>query len=296
MTTTTKIFVILVCFFAFVFTPMAIQFAARTYNWKALAEDYQNNAKTALASERSAKAIAASEIQYYKSLRDDEQKRVLDAQQRIGEDERKIDTLTQERDQLARSRDMLETQLGVLTAEMKVKSKHNDELGDAKEKALARERDLQATSTWLTDQLNLKRAEADVLKQQLNQKLQEMVACREENDQLRKSTNIGRAGEPLTNSPSPSVEAASPAASSPIQGIVTEIKGNLAMIDVGSASGLKPDMVMVITRNGFKEYIADLKITGDVSPNEAVGEIIAVSGKQVRKNDTVLDERSFNTR
>ena len=47
MTTVTKIFVILVCLFAFIFTPMAIQFAARSYKWRDLAQQYQDSAETA---------------------------------------------------------------------------------------------------------------------------------------------------------------------------------------------------------------------------------------------------------
>jgi len=38
VSTTTKIFIVLVCLFAFLFTPMTIQFVARTHNWRKLAE------------------------------------------------------------------------------------------------------------------------------------------------------------------------------------------------------------------------------------------------------------------
>ena len=296
MTTTTKIFIVLVCLFAFIFTPVAIVFASRTYNWKALAENYQHDAQAAEAAARSAKAIGASEIEYYRSLRDQEQKRALEAQQKITELEQKLAATTAARDELDRKQDLLQTQNTVLAGELKVQSTHNKELGDAREKALAHQRELQGTNAWLTDRVQKLQAESDVLKQQLNQKLQEIASFREENDQLRRSLNLGRAGEIATATSNPAAEPISPSASSPVQGSVTEVRGGLATVDVGSASGLQPGMTMVVTRNNFREYVGDLKITKEVTPNQAVGQVVAASGKQVRPGDTVMDERSFNAR
>jgi hypothetical protein len=296
LTTTTKIFIVLVCLFAFIFTPVAIVFASRTYNWKSLAENYQHNAQTAEAAARSAKAIGASEVEYYRSLRDQDQQRALSAQQKSTELEQKLAGVTAQRDELDRKQDMLQTQNTVLADELKVQSTHNKELTDTREKALAHQRELQGTNAWLTDRVQKLQAESDVLKQQLNQRLQEIAAFREENDQLRRSMNLGKAGEVVTATSGPSAEPMTPSASSPVQGSVTEIRGGLATVDVGSASGIQPGMTMVVTRDNFREYVGDLKITKDITPNQAVGQVVTAGGKQVRPGDTVLDERSFNAR
>jgi hypothetical protein len=72
------------------------------------------------------------------------------------------------------------------------------------------------------------------------------------------------------------------------------VQGNLATVDVGSSSGVREGMTMVVTRDG--EYVCDLVITSEVSPNEAVGEVRREQGKRIRPDDTVMDEATFNAR
>lgn len=293
MTTVTKIFVILVCLFAFIFTPMAISFAARTYDWKAIAEQRLSTAQTAEARARSEASLRDAQKTQYDGLLAKASERVLFGEQRIAELQRQIDALTQQRDQLARSEESWRTSAGLLTAELAVRSKHNQELEGSREKCLARERELQATNVWLKDQLQARSTELEVVTQQLRQRQQEIVAYRDENERLRKAQGLGRAGEIMTAGPSPSVEATTPATSSPIQGRVTEVRGKDASIDVGNASGLKEGMTMVVLRNN--NYIGDLKITS-TTPNEAVGEVRSAGDRQVKAGDAVLDEVTFNSR
>ncbi len=293
MTTTTKIFVILVCLFAFIFTPMAIQFAAQQESWKDHAKTFRQNAEVAFARETSLKSVLdAREADWQRRFAED-QRRLQQEQQRAAGLERQIAALTQERDQLARSREMLETQAGILTAEVAVKGKHNEELTDTKEKALDRERQLQTANAWLTDQLQQRRAEIDVLKQQLNQRQQEMIACRQENEDMRRSLNLGKAAEPLTGAPSSTVEPLTTVTRARITGKVKQVQGERVSIDVGSSSGVKEGMRMIITRNG--NYIGDIKIT-KTSPGEAIGQIalLGAEGRQIRPGDDVIDETTFN--
>ena len=292
MTTTTKIFVILVCLFAFIFTPLAIQFAAQKHNWRELANDYRSDLEIAYANERSVMAIAASEIERHKALRDKQYDSLLALQQEAAQLERQIADLTQERDQSNRSRDDWETSARLLTAEMAVKTRHNQELNDAKEKALARERELQARNLQLNDRVKELSAQLVVVTQQLNQKLQEIVAYREENKQLRHESGLGLGRGPLIGSPAPSAQAKTPAASSPIYGTVTRVEGSLATLDVGSASGLSEGSEMVVLRNN--DWICDLRITSQITPQEAVGEVmVGAEDKQIRSGDQVQDVLSF---
>ncbi|UCD28060.1 MAG: hypothetical protein JSV03_13325 [Planctomycetota bacterium] len=293
MTTITKIFVILVCLFAFIFTPVAVYFAGTTYDWKELAEQYRELAQTALAREMNALAVTASEIQHYKSLRDQEHNRLMEARQKIDNLDRKINTMIQERDQLNRSRDNWETSARLLTAELAVLNNHNQELTKTKEKMLADERVLRADNNWLTGQNKDHEATIEILNQKLYQLKERIAYQAEENEKLRNQLNLGRAdSEPLTT-PTPSAKSVTPAAPSPIYGRVIEVRGRMASIDVGSASGVQEGTTMIVMRGS--KYICDLKITS-VTPNEAVGEIGLTGGDLIRVNDQVVDLDSFQSR
>ena len=249
MTTTTKIFVILVCLLSFLLTPLVISYAAQKENWRKLANDFRNELNIAYASQQSALAILGAETDRFTSLQKREQDRYLDLQQQYAQLQRQMGDLALERDQLARSRDDWETSARLLTAEMTVKTRHNQELTEGKESALARERELQARNLQLADRV--KELDAQV----------------------------------------PTAQPAAPAATSPIRGTVTRVQGSLATIDVGSTSGVRADMVMVVLRDGA--YVCDLLITSQVTPTEAVGKVIVETDKRIRPGDKVEDAASF---
>lgn len=294
MTTITKIFVILVCLFAFIFTPLAIQFAAQTHNWRELAMSFRDDAETALAQARSAVAVGASTVEHYKALQDREHERVIAHQQRIAELEREFGGLQQEHDRLARSRARWESSAQLLAGEMAVKSDHNRELLEERKQILADHHKLQARNVQLNDRVRELSANLVVIAQQLKQKNEELVAVRAENAQFREAMNVGAAARTMTSTPTPSVKAITPPAPSPIHGEVTAVRGNLATIDVGSASGLKEGTEMVVYRGA--DYIGDL-VVESVRPNEAEGRItLEWEGKRVRVNDLVVDAVTFTNR
>jgi hypothetical protein len=245
----------------------------------------------AYASQQSALAILGAETDRFAGLQKREQDRYLDLQQQYAQLQQQMGDLTLVRDQLARSRDDWETSARLLTAEMTVKTKHNQELTDAKESALARERDLQARNIQLADRVKELDAQLVVVTQQLRQKIQEVEMVHQENAEFRQATGLGQAATPLTAVPTPSAQAAAPAATSPIRGTVTRVQGLLATIDVGSTSGIRPDMVMVVLRDGA--YVCDLQITSQVTPTEAVGKVVVETDKRIRQGDKVEDAASF---
>lgn len=293
MTTITKIFVILVCLFAFIFTPLAVSFAARSNNWRKLSEDYASALEVANAHERSALAIAASEIERYKAMwkKENEQCQVLRSE--YSKLNKEKDDLTLKHDDLARSRAAWETSAGLLAAEMAVKSKHNEELGKAKEDALSRERELRVRNLELSDRVKELSAQQVVLTQQLNQKIQEITAYRDENKRLREGSVLS-AASPMAVPPTPTAQPTGPALrASPILGKVRAIRGTLATIDVGSSSGVQAGMRMVVLRDG--DWVCDLEITSQVLPTEAVGEIrLQAENKRIREGDIVEDAESFS--
>lgn len=294
MTTTAKVFVVLVCLFAFIFTPMAIQFAARTHNWRQTALDYRDLAESAYANERSVLAIAAAEIERYKKLRDEQRELLLDTQQSFDELQREMAALQEDYETLKSTRDSLQRSVALLTSQMEIESKQNAELAQAKEAALERERTLRMKEIALTKRINELTADLVVRSQQLKQKLAELSVYRDENEELRRALKIGSPGEVSVAGPTPLARAAAPVATSPIMGQITRVDGRRATINVGSASGVRPGMVMVVMRGD--DYIADLEITEDITPNEAVGMIMHERDRRVRAFDQVIDEASLERR
>jgi len=292
LTTTTKIFVILVCLFAFIFTPLAISFAARTHNWRALANDYRSELEIAHANEITAMAIAASEIERHKAQQNKQYESFLALEDKAKQLENQVADLTQQNDELNRSRDSWETSAQLLASEMAVKTSHNEALNKAKEDGLSRERELQARNLQLNDRVKELSAQVVIITQQLNQKLQEIVAYREENKQLRSEMGFGQARGPLVATATPSAQALTAALTSPVFGTITRVEGSLATVDVGSASGLKEGNQMVVVRDD--DWICDLRITSQITPQEAVGEVLlSAKDKRIRPGDKVQDVASF---
>ena len=289
MTTVTKIFVVLVCLFAFVFTPMVIQFAARTHDWKTLAGNLADDAETAIAHEGSTLAIAASTVEHLKARLERQTDLTGKAQLRIRELEEEKTKLTGQIQTLEGSKGSWENAASALSAELQVINTHNQELIKENNRLAQSELDLNSQNIRLQDRIEELTAKTIIFAQQLKQRVEELAHAREENRSLREAQGPGLAatGEfPGTATPS-----AAPAPKQ-IRGTViqTHDAQGLVSIDVGGASGIVKDMTMVVIRGG--EYICDLIIT-DVSDTEAVGRVDSGAQKKVRADDMVIDAGSF---
>jgi len=294
LTTTTKIFVILVCVLTFIFTPLVISYAAQKENWRQLANDYREELNIAYANERSVMAIAAAETLRLKALQDRQRLQLVDLQQRIAELQDQLASLTRQRDQLALSEDDFQKAARLLTAEMAIKTRHNEQLNAAREQALQRERELRMRNLQLVDAIKEADAKIVVLNQQLRQKIEELAYYRQENEKLRAATGVGMAEPPLTAVPAAPAKATTPVPAAPIRGTVTRVEGALATVDVGSAAGVRKGMRMVVLRDN--SYVCDLEITDAVTPTEAVGRILLERDKRIRPGDKVEDAASFAQR
>lgn len=294
MTTTTKIFVILVCVLTFIFTPLVIAYAAQKENWRQLANDYREELNIAYANERSIMAIAASETQRYKALLDQQRVQMADLRQQVVNLQDELAQVTRQRDQLALSEDDFAKSARLLTAQMAITTEHNEKLNAARERALAQERELRIRNLQLADAMKEANAKIVVLNQQLRQKVEELAFFRQENERLRAMTGVGMAEAPLTAAPTPAAEPVTPVTAAPIRGTVTRVEGPLATIDVGSAAGLREGMRMVVLRDNA--YVCDLEITDAVNPTEAVGRVLLERNRRIRPGDTVEDAASFAQR
>ena len=294
MTTTTKIFVILVCLFAFIFTPMAIQFAAFSNDWRTLAMDYRDKAELYAAAQRNAYATMVSQNALFKSQRDDAYNLLEKAQRQLADLEKERDGDVRKIAKLERSEHSLQAATERLSAEMAIINTLNQELLDGKDELTRSEQEMRSRSHQLSDRVKELSTEIVVLKQQLYQAQEVAEFHSKENEQLRKSRQLPPRGDLLTGGLEAQAKPETPAGWVEIRGTVVEVDGNRATISVGSTSGLKPDMTMVVVRNS--EYICDLVVTNEITPTEAVAMIQLTGGKRIRRDDTIIDEHSFNSR
>lgn len=294
MTTLTKIFVVLVCLFAFIFTPLAISFAARTHDWKAAAESLMENIESAKARERSTLATAAAAIAHQKDLLSQERDRVANLQGQITGLETNVQTLKLRLEEAESKRDNWENSAQTLSAELKVINAHIQALIEENQRLTRSELDLQTRNTRLREWVAEQDAKVVILSKQLARLQEELSQCRVENEELRKGGMLGGIPRPGIESPTPGAEGVRPAVSGPIQAQVVSVNRNrgLASIDVGSSAGVVPGMVMVVTRG--EHYICDLVITEDIAATEAVGTVRSEGAQQIRAGDLATDLRSFN--
>jgi acetyl/propionyl-CoA carboxylase alpha subunit len=290
VSTTTKIFIVLVCLFAFLFTPMTIQFVARTHNWRKLAETYQD---IALSSQVHNRNVIALTFAQKEELNDELEK--IRATQRRWEDEN-----TKLRQDLAQlnaayatldlDKVNLDTRNSLLAASVKVKSDENGVLTRNNSELRTRNDRLMTENVELNDRVKELSAQLLIREQKLRMQEEENLAIRQENERLRETGKVVPSTTPGPVGPAPKVEPMGPAATSPIRGKITDVQGNSAEVDVGAADGVKKGMVFVVMREG--KYLGDLRIEV-IEPRSSVGTLELTGQGEIKKGDDVRDKASM---
>ena len=288
MSMLTKVFVVLLSVFSIAFTSMAVAFVARTANWRETAEKYKEHAQVADTNLRHAHAAHAAEIA---TLRDDSR----ELQRRIGDLEVQLQgartEVAQVRADLAQAQSEKSSVEAInrgLLAQLQVADTARSEYQRQRNSIEQRNIELERRGVDLNDRVNELTAQLAVLLEQKRQYEQQINILRTENQKL--SQAHGAAGRPITfESPegaaTPGVTAITPVSASAIRGRVQEVEGELITLTVGSADGVRKDMVFVIHRNG--NYVGDVKISA-VEPNRAAGRLVRSAGTP-SVNDLVTD-------
>jgi hypothetical protein len=289
VSTTTKIFIVLVCLFAFLFTPMTIQFVARTHNWRKLAETYQDIALSSQVHNRNVIALSFAE----KEALNDELEKMRATQRKWEDDNTKLKQELAQLNSSYATLDLdklnLDTRNSLLTATVKVKSDENQVLVDNNSKLRANNDDLMTKNIELNDRVKELSAELLIREQKLRMQEEENLAMRQENERLREGKPVAP-NAPGPVGPAPAVEPAGPAATSPIRGQITDVQGNSAEVDIGAADGVKKGMVFVVMREG--KYLGDLRIEV-VEPRTSVGTLELTGQGDIKKSDSVRDKASM---
>jgi hypothetical protein len=85
------------------------------------------------------------------------------------------------------------------------------------------------------------------------------------------------------------VVALTPSAPAPIRGHVIEVSGDLVTLSVGSADGVRKDMVFIVFRDD--QYVCDVKVSM-IDPNQAAGRMVQ-SAQPPKVGDEATDALRF---
>lgn len=294
MSTLTKVFTVLLVVLSIVFTVMTISVVAQTARWKDNAEKYEENARIADTNLRQMIAASAAELA---TARDT----IKSHLGKVGELETQMQANSAE---LARLRtDLAKVEAEKSSAEAmnrglltQVEAARSGETEYRKQLAGIEKRniELERRNIDLNDRVNEQTAQIDVLVEQKRQYEQQLNILKEELERGSRQASRPGAGasmESPTGAAMQNVTALTPGGPTAIRGNVLEVSDNLVTISVGSADGVKKDMVFVIHRND--QYVGDVKIS-DVTPNRAAGKLVRTTGTPA-KGDQVTDALAMHT-
>lgn len=289
MSTLTKVFIVLLVLFSIAFTSMTVSIVAQTTNWKDTALKFQEQAKISETNLRH--EIAASAAQLATAL--DEARANLEV---IGRLDAEIEKVRQDKarlqSELAKAdseKSGVEAMNHGLFAQFQMAKAEVDELRKQRGELERRTIDRERRNIDLNDRVNELTEQVDVLLEQKRHFEQQIHILRQESYRMAGGSAMNTFEEPEGRA-LPRVEALTPVAARAIRGHVLEIIGNLLTVSVGSADGVKKDMIFVIHR--ADQYVGDLKITV-VDPNQSAGRI-TLSAAAPQVGDKIADQASLN--
>jgi len=183
----------------------------------------------------------------------------------------------------------LEEQLGMNNAQLNREQEFNRKLSGRNAELERRNIDLNDRVKELTTALAMANTQVRALQQQIGGEAQPS------------RPGPGAAAPPPSGAPAvveafkPSVQPVG-AATAPIRGTITSVRGNVAGLSVGSADGVAAGMRFVIYRGGGanSQYVGTLEITR-VEANESAGTLSRATG-EIQRGDQATDEGSLALR
>ena len=295
MSVLTKVFVVLLTVLSIALSMFVIAAFAQQQNWKASAIDWKNAALAAQAKERAVTANAAIEQQRALDRHRQDTFTSSEQKEQLKQKDQEISGLTKTASELQNKLTIEQSQVTGMT-----------HLSDLLQSSFNREQEL-------TAKLSRRNSELERRNVDLNDRVKELTAnvamarsrVRALKEQIVSLTVAGPGGRVaqipggpgIVQAFTPSVTAPTTlsAMTSPIRGEVTDVRGELASISVGSADGVAHGMKFLLYRSSFDggkpQYLGTLQITR-VEANQAAGMIQQAEG-EIRPGDLARDEASF---
>jgi predicted nucleic acid-binding Zn-ribbon protein len=291
----TKIFVVVLSLFSIAVASATVAMVAQQANWRDTALKYQEHAQLTDTNLRHAHAAAAAQLATARDEVRQHLEKIADIETQLQAARNDGAQLKAEFAQAASEKSSAEAMNRGLLAQLQTTDATRAEYRKQRDDLEKRNIDLERRNIDLNDRVNELTANVDVLLEQKRQYEQQIAILRSENDKLSAATGRppARVGlEEPAGAAMAGVNAVNPVAVRTIRSKVLDVSGELVTIGVGSAAGVKKDMVFVIHRKG--EYIGDLKITL-VQPDQSAGRL-TLSSKGPTAGDDVTDQGSMTGR
>ncbi len=288
MSTLTKVFVVLLVVFSIAFTVMTVSIVAQTANWRDTALRYEQHAAVADTNLRNLIAANSAEAATARDAVNSHLGRIADLETDLQTSRNELAQLRSELAKAASAKSSADAMNRGLVAQLQATEAARVEYRDQRDDLEKQGIDLQRRNIDLNYRVNELTSRLAVLLEQKRQFEQQINILHDENEKLAmagRHRSIGAYLEEPAGAAMSDVSAMTPVAPAAIRGKVVEISGNIVTLSVGSADGVKTDMVFVLHRNG--NYVGDLQINL-VDPNQAAGRMIR-SNFAPRVGDEVTD-------
>lgn len=288
MSILTKVFVVLLVVFSIAFTSMTVSMVAQTTNWRDTAEKYKQHARTADTNLRHQIAASAAMMAGAKDKMRDDLERIHGLEKELGSGRDRIVGLESTMAGANAEKNTLAAMNSALVDQLQVAEVARAEYRKQRDGLEHRAVDLEQRNIDLNDRVNELTTQVTVLIEQQRQYEQQIHILRAENEKLARRSGMSSSSVALEapeGAAIPDVLALTPVATTAIRGRVLEVAGDLVTVSVGSADGVKKNMVFVIHRG--EKYVGDLKI-GVVDPNRSAGRLVR-SAAVPAPGDSVTD-------
>lgn len=288
MSTVTKVFVVLLVVFSIAFTVMTISIVAQTADWRETALRYEQHAVVADTNLRNLIVASSADLATARDAVTRHLERIAELETRFQAKSNEVAQLRAELAKTASEKSSADAMSRGLVSQLQVADAARVEYRKQRDGLEKQSIDLQRRNIDLNDRVNELTAQIVVLVEQKRQFEQQINILREENDKLAQASrqrSIGATLEEPSGAAMSDVAALTPVAPTAIRAKVVEVSGNIVTISVGSADGVKEDMIFVMHRDG--DYVGDLRINL-VDPNQAAGRVVR-SNFTPRVGDEVTD-------
>ncbi len=274
MSILTKVFIVLLVIFSIAFSSMTVAIVAQSSNWRDTAEKYKENARITSTNLRHEIAASAALLAAARDDARDHLERISQLDANVQAARSESSGLRGEVKRATHEKSSAEAINRGLLAQLEVVEGARAEYQKQRDGLESRNIDLERRNIDMNDRVNELTARTAVLLEQRRQYEQQINILRGQNEKLSLQTR-GTSGAAVFEHPEGAamtgVQALTPVAATAVRGKVLEVANDLVTIGVGSADGVKKDMIFVIHRNG--EYIGDLRITL-VDPNQSAGRVV----------------------
>ncbi len=296
MSAVTKVLVILLVVLCIAFSMVTIAFTARTFDWKALAEDYRTEAQIANAQQRNLMAAHAAEIASARDTIKNHLDRINALESELQRATPQVASQRGEIAQLTTDKRRADALAQRLTNELGIAQTARNAIEKQRRQIESRNIDLERRNIDLNERVHELTTRVTVLNQKQRQQAQQIHILREENRKIAEQAGVRDMGATagVFEEPGPAnISPAAPASAPRISGHVLYVDRDLVTLSVGSADRVRKGIVFVIFRG--TQYIGDVEIT-DVEPNLSSGRLIRpVPGVAPAKGDRAEDVYHFAT-